>query len=106
MLDTTVLTGATEAATIRVTVGADALSCLVKPFPPAELAARLAGYARYRRSCLAPTSPQNGRRPFVRITPEPVPTDGVDEERDARIESDAARGERSTVEQHGPQPRR
>lgn len=47
--DSMVLTAATEAATIRSALAAGALSYLVKPFPPPELAARLAGYARYRR---------------------------------------------------------
>jgi response regulator of citrate/malate metabolism len=42
--DSIVLSAATETATVR-----DALSYLVKPFAPTELAARLAGYARYRR---------------------------------------------------------
>ncbi len=44
-----VLSAATEAETIRAAISAGALSYLVKPFAPAELAARLAGYARYRR---------------------------------------------------------
>ena len=47
--DTMVLTAATEAETIRSAVSAGALSYLVKPFTRADLAARLAGYARYRR---------------------------------------------------------
>jgi response regulator of citrate/malate metabolism len=47
--DCMVLSAATEAATIRAAVAAGALSYLVKPFTPAELASRLAGYARYRR---------------------------------------------------------
>jgi response regulator of citrate/malate metabolism len=47
--DSMVLSAATEPATIRAAVAAGALSYLVKPFIPAELAARLAGYARYRR---------------------------------------------------------
>ncbi len=47
--DSMVLSAATEAATIRAAVAAGALSYLVKPFVPAELAARLAGYARYRK---------------------------------------------------------
>jgi response regulator of citrate/malate metabolism len=52
--DSMVLTAATEAATIRAAIAAGALSYLVKPFAPAELAARLAGYARYRRILAAP----------------------------------------------------
>ncbi|OBA61138.1 response regulator receiver protein [Mycobacterium sp. 1100029.7] len=47
--DAMVLTAATEAVTIRAAMSAGALSYLVKPFAGAELAARLAGYARYRK---------------------------------------------------------
>jgi response regulator of citrate/malate metabolism len=47
--DSMVLTAATEAATIRAAMSAGALSYLVKPFATTELAARLAGYARYRK---------------------------------------------------------
>ena len=47
--DSMVLSAATDAPTIRAAVAAGALSYLVKPFAPAELAARLAGYARYRK---------------------------------------------------------
>lgn len=47
--DSIVLSAATEADTIRAAMAAGALSYLVKPFAPTELAARLAGYARYRR---------------------------------------------------------
>jgi response regulator of citrate/malate metabolism len=47
--DAMVLTAATEAATIRSAMAAGALGYLVKPFPSTELAARLAGYARYRK---------------------------------------------------------
>jgi len=47
--DSIVLSASTEAETIRAALSAGALSYLVKPFGPAELAARLAGYARYRR---------------------------------------------------------
>lgn len=46
--DAMVLSAATEADTVRAAVAAGALGYLVKPFAPAELAARLAGYARYR----------------------------------------------------------
>jgi response regulator of citrate/malate metabolism len=52
--DSMVLTAATEAITIRAAVAAGALSYLVKPFAPAELAARLSGYARYRRILSGP----------------------------------------------------
>lgn len=47
--DSMVLTAATEAPTIRAAMAAGALSYLVKPFPTTELAARLSGYARYRK---------------------------------------------------------
>jgi response regulator of citrate/malate metabolism len=47
--DSMVLTAATEAVTIRAAMSAGALSYLVKPFATTELAARLAGYARYRK---------------------------------------------------------
>jgi response regulator of citrate/malate metabolism len=47
--DSMVLTAATEEATIRAAMAAGALSYLVKPFATTELAARLAGYARYRK---------------------------------------------------------
>ena len=47
--DSFILSAATEAETIRAAVAAGALSYLVKPFVPADLAARLAGYARYRK---------------------------------------------------------
>jgi response regulator of citrate/malate metabolism len=47
--DKIVLSAATEAETIRAAIAAGALTYLVKPFAPADLAARLSGYARYRR---------------------------------------------------------
>ena len=47
--DSIVLSADTEAATIRAAVAAGALGYLIKPFAPTELAARLAGYARYRK---------------------------------------------------------
>ena len=47
--DSIVLSAATEADTIRAAIAAGALGYLVKPFAPTELAARLSGYARYRR---------------------------------------------------------
>jgi response regulator of citrate/malate metabolism len=47
--DTIMLSAATEAETVRAAVAAGAVGYLVKPFSPTELAARLAGYARYRR---------------------------------------------------------
>ena len=47
--DSMVLTAATEAVTIRAAMAAGALSYLVKPFATTDLAARLAGYARYRK---------------------------------------------------------
>lgn len=47
--DKIVLSAATESETVRAAVAAGAFGYLVKPFAPTELAARLAGYARYRR---------------------------------------------------------
>ena len=52
--DSMVLTAATEAATIRAAVSAGAVTYLVKPFATTELAARLAGYARYRKILARP----------------------------------------------------
>ena len=52
--DSMVLTAATEAPTIRAAMAAGALSYLVKPFPTTELAARLSGYARYRKILATP----------------------------------------------------
>ncbi|RJO73582.1 response regulator [Nocardia panacis] len=48
--DTMVLTASTESSSVRAAVAAGALAFLVKPFPHTMLAARLAGYARYRRA--------------------------------------------------------
>jgi response regulator of citrate/malate metabolism len=47
--DSIMLSAATEAETVRAAVAAGALGYLVKPFVPTELAARMAGYARYRK---------------------------------------------------------
>lgn len=47
--DKIMLSAAGEAPTVRAAVAAGALGYLVKPFAPAELAARLSGYARYRQ---------------------------------------------------------
>lgn len=52
--DSMVLTAATEADTIRAAMAAGAVSYLVKPFATTELAARLAGYARYRKILTGP----------------------------------------------------
>lgn len=52
--DSMVLTAATEADTIRAALAAGAVSYLVKPFATTELAARLAGYARYRKILSSP----------------------------------------------------
>ncbi len=52
--DAMMLTAATEADTVRAALSAGALSYLVKPFPHAVLAARLGGYARYRRILARP----------------------------------------------------
>lgn len=52
--DAMMLTAATEAETVRAALAAGAVSYLVKPFPTTELAARLAGYARYRKILSSP----------------------------------------------------
>jgi response regulator of citrate/malate metabolism len=52
--DSIVLSAATESETIRAAVAAGAVSYLVKPFVPTDLAARLAGYARYRKILSGP----------------------------------------------------
>ncbi|MFC9999196.1 response regulator [Nocardia sp. NPDC127526] len=52
--DAMMLTAATESETVRAAVSAGALAYLVKPFDHAALAARLAGYARYRRILSSP----------------------------------------------------
>nr|WP_280221664.1 response regulator [Nocardia neocaledoniensis] len=52
--DAMMLTAATESATVRAAAAAGALAYLVKPFDHTALAARLAGYARYRRILAAP----------------------------------------------------
>lgn len=52
--DAMILTAATEADTIRAALAAGAVSYLVKPFATTELAARLAGYARYRKILASP----------------------------------------------------
>lgn len=52
--DSMVLTAATEAVTIRAAMSAGAVSYLVKPFATTELAARLSGYARYRKILASP----------------------------------------------------
>lgn len=59
--DAIMLTAAAESHTVRAAMAAGALGYLVKPFLPTELAARLAGYARYRKFLSAPT-----------VTPEAV----------------------------------
>jgi len=52
--DSMVLTAATEAVTIRAAMAAGAVGYLVKPFATTELAARLSGYARYRKILARP----------------------------------------------------
>ncbi len=52
--DAIVLSAATEPDTIRAAVAAGAFGYLVKPFAPTDLAARLGGYARYRKILSAP----------------------------------------------------
>jgi response regulator of citrate/malate metabolism len=77
--DSMVLSAATEAATIRAAMSAGAVGYLVKPFATTELAARLAGYARYRKILSGPNltpsdvdAALDALRP--RIAPAPVAT--------------------------------
>ena len=53
--DAIMLTAAIESHTVREAIAAGALGFLVKPFAPTELAARLAGYGRYRKILSPPT---------------------------------------------------
>ncbi len=52
--DAMMLTAATESDTVRAALSAGVLAYLVKPFDHAALAARLAGYARYRKLLSVP----------------------------------------------------
>ncbi|MEU6580363.1 response regulator [Nocardia sp. NPDC046763] len=77
--DSMVLTAATESVTVRAAIAAGAVSYLVKPFATTELAARLAGYARYRKILARPNlsagdvdAALDALRP--RITPAQSPT--------------------------------
>ncbi len=77
--DAMVLTAATEAATVRAATSAGAVGYLVKPFATTELAARLAGYARYRKILTSPNltpgdvdAALDALRP--RVTPPPAAT--------------------------------
>ena len=54
--DSMVLSAATDAPTIRAALAAGALSYIVKPFAPADLAARLAVMRATARSCPEPIS--------------------------------------------------
>lgn len=75
--DSMVLTAATEAVTVRASMAAGALGYLVKPFPPTELAARLAGYARYRKILagfdLCPSDVEAALEALRRKVPDPQP---------------------------------
>ncbi|MCV7077783.1 response regulator [Mycobacterium szulgai] len=75
--DSMVLTAATEAVTVRSSMAAGALGYLVKPFPPTELAARLAGYARYRKILagfdLCPSDVEAALEALRRKVPDPQP---------------------------------
>ncbi|MEU0504482.1 response regulator [Nocardia sp. NPDC005998] len=74
--DAMVLSAATESATVRAALAAGALAYLVKPFPHTMLAARLAGYARYRRTLAAPQIDNAGVEAALqalRPTSAPVP---------------------------------
>lgn len=52
--DSMILSAATEAVTVRAAMSAGAVGYLVKPFASTDLAARLAGYARYRKILASP----------------------------------------------------
>lgn len=52
--DSMVLSAASESGAIRAAVAAGAFGYLVKPFAATDLAARLSGYARYRRILSGP----------------------------------------------------
>ncbi|MFE7797471.1 response regulator [Nocardia sp. NPDC057440] len=52
--DSMMLTAATESVSVRAALAAGALAYLIKPFPHTVLAARLAGYARFRRTLATP----------------------------------------------------
>jgi response regulator of citrate/malate metabolism len=52
--DSMVLSAANDAPTIRAALAAGALSYLIKPFAPTDLATRLSGYARYRNILAKP----------------------------------------------------
>lgn len=79
--DAIVLSAATEADTIRAAVAAGALGYLVKPFAPTDLAARLAGYARYRKILSGPNlgaadvdAALDALRPKIAAAPSTAPT--------------------------------
>lgn len=72
--DTMVLTADSEGGTVRSALAAGALGYFVKPFPPAALSSRLAGYARYRR-LLADPRVDHARveAALAALRPAPVP---------------------------------
>jgi response regulator of citrate/malate metabolism len=72
--DAMMLTAATETHTVRAAVAAGAWGYLVKPFQPTDLAARLAGYARYRKILAAQTvSPAAVDAAFDALRPKIAP---------------------------------
>ena len=73
--DTMVLTADSEGETVRAALAAGALGYFVKPFPPAALSSRLAGYARYRR-LLAEPRVDHGRveAALAALRPAPAPS--------------------------------
>lgn len=94
--DAMVLSAATEADTVRAAIAAGALSYLVKPFAPTELASRLAGYGRYRRilsgSSLGQTdidAALDALRPRIPSQAEPAPTRSPTKERVLRALANA-----------------
>ncbi|MFI5720362.1 response regulator [Nocardia sp. NPDC051750] len=73
--DTMVLTADSEGETVRAALAAGSLGYFVKPFPPAALSSRLAGYARYRR-LLADPGVDHARveAALAALRPAPVPS--------------------------------
>ncbi|MEU4312882.1 response regulator [Nocardia sp. NPDC024068] len=73
--DTMVLTADSDSETVRAALRAGALGYFVKPFPPAALSSRLAGYARYRR-LLADSRVDHARVEAALAALRPAPAPG------------------------------
>ncbi len=90
--DSMVLSAATDAPTIRAAVAAGALSYIVKPFAPADLAAKLSGYARYRKILSGTESRRQGGGRGTRRTPPAHRTAAVPHRRGLPHEAACAAG--------------